>query len=563
MEAILIFTLSFLGINFLVFLPNWIIGFFSKIDQASNSFFHGNPYFVLKKILYHRYSDDFFRLVFEIKVLTLLLLLGGIAYIPYFNLLIVLSFIYIAYIAVIIKIFKKEPMLYNDFNFAKTGFIVYKKKIPLIIIGVGLVLICVSVLGHSLLETLIASSEKIEQKWPLALVFFLSILISCYSIIKVPYELYHGSVSFSLIKHLLLNLKKGNTLRKSLQSLNENFPYKHIKNIQLKKQPNILFIFLESYGSFAFSNNEYSHDFKQRMIKFNESLIANEWKVASTLSESPVSSGGSWLSHSSILFGTKVKDIAAHEVIFKHTEYVSKLTSLPKYFESEGYKTAMTTTLSYSENEVDWEKVKNAYPFENLMLINDFEYTGKKVPIFGDRYSIPDEYTLNFAYNSMLNKSPFFLSVNTINSHYNYISPITPLEHWKDYNTKNFPLTDGLKKNNLKNYYLALQYQLDYIQKFFKNNKLNDTITVLIGDHQPPLITPSNIDKTTPIHVISKNDDFINAFKTFNFTEGLVPSEQSQNHEAFFSKFLYALNVAYGKDKNLELPIFEDGINLY
>ena len=128
-------------------------------------------------------------------------------------------------------------------------------------------------------------------------------------------------------------------------------------------------------------------------------------------------------------------------------------TSLPKYLSTQGYKTTLATTISYNKNDVNWEKVKNVYPFEDFMLYNDFNYKGKSVPIFSDRYTIPDEYTLNYAYQSALNKSPFFLSVNTTNSHYNYISPIKPIKHWKDYNSIDFSLTDGLKKNSLKNFF--------------------------------------------------------------------------------------------------------------
>jgi hypothetical protein len=223
----------------------------------------------------------------------------------------------------------------------------------------------------------------------------------------------------------------------------------------------------------------------------------------------------------------------------------------------------MTSTLSYNKNEINWEKVKNAYPFEDMMLYNDFNYTGKNVPVFGDRFSLPDEYTLNYAYNKLQSETPFFLSVSTLNSHYNYISPIKPLNHWEDYNNTSFPLTDGLKKNDLKNYFTAINYHIDYIYNFLLNYKLDDTIIVLIGDHQPPFITTKNIDRNTPIHIISKNDNFINAFKKFNYSEGLVPSKQTQNHESFFSKFLYALNIAYGEDKTIEPPIFEEGISLY
>jgi hypothetical protein len=258
MEAIIIFILSFLGINFLIFTPNFLVSLFSKIDHPKKSFFNDSPYFILKKIIYQRFSDDCFRLIFEIQVLTLLLLLINGAYLSIFkialNIIILFSFIYITYISVIIKVFKKEPMLINDINFAKTGVMVYKKKIPVALLSVIIVLIGVFLLGNSLINTLITSSQEIKLLWPLVFLLSLSIIISLLSIKKVNYNFYHGCVSFSFIKHVILNLKKCKTLKTSLKNLNQNFPYEYIKNLKLKEKPNIVLIFLESYGSFAFSN---------------------------------------------------------------------------------------------------------------------------------------------------------------------------------------------------------------------------------------------------------------------------------------------------------------------
>ncbi|WP_299111707.1 sulfatase-like hydrolase/transferase [uncultured Winogradskyella sp.] len=567
MTSTLIFILSFLGINFLVFIPYWLIGQFAKIDYPKKSFFDETPYFFLKKILYQRYSDDFFRLIFELQILTLLLLTINENYTSYlkipFIIVTTLSFVYITYISVIIKIFKKEPMLLNDIDFAKTGIMVYKKKIPVAIITILICMTLVVFLSYSLSDILIYNSKQIKGKWVFSSILIINILVSLYSIKKVSYSIYHSCVSFSLIKHFIFNLKKCITLKQSLKTLNNDTPYNYTKNITLKNTPNVILIFLESYGSFALSDEKYGIEIKKKLNDINTSINTKNYKTVSTLSKSPISSGGSWLSHSSILFGAKVKDIAAHEVIFSHTDYASNLESLPKFLDNIGYQTTMSTTLSYDKNEVDWQKIKNTYPFDHLMLYDDFNYRGNRVPIFGDRFSLPDEYSLNYAYHSLLNSSPYFLCVSTINSHYNYISPIKTLNHWEDYNTEDFKLTDGLKKNNLKNYFTAIHYQLDYIHKFLLNNDLENTIMVLIGDHQPPFITPADIDKSTPIHVIAKNNDFINAFKEFNFTQGLVPNQQTQKHESFFSKFLYAINKVYGENKKAELPIFEDGIHLY
>ena len=74
MNAMISFILSFLGINFIVFLPYWLIGHFTKVDHPKKTFFDDKVYFIFKKILYKRFSDDCFRLILELQILTVLLL---------------------------------------------------------------------------------------------------------------------------------------------------------------------------------------------------------------------------------------------------------------------------------------------------------------------------------------------------------------------------------------------------------------------------------------------------------------------------------------------------------
>ncbi|NQX85336.1 MAG: hypothetical protein HRT67_05455 [Flavobacteriaceae bacterium] len=568
MKEIFIFIINLLAINFLCFLPYWFIGIFSKIDNYSKkSIFETSLYFALKRTIYQRFSDDFFRLLFELQALTLIVLLSEITYALYFKMIYigftVLSFLYIGYIATMIKIFKRDPVFINDYSFAKTGMLVYNKKLPYLLI---VILVCISVVSfvsYTLAENLIAISFQMQEKWIILTILSMHLLLGVISAKKIRNNTYHSAINFSFIHHIAANFIKCSQLKKSLKKLNKNSPYNYLKQIKLKNKPNVLLIFLESYGNFALSNELYGSAFKNHLEKINTSLSKNSWKFASTLSEPPVASGGSWLSHSSILYGAKVKDIAAHEIIFTQTNYVATLESLPKFLNYHGYKTTLTSSLFYRKNSVDWEKVNNMYPYDNIMLYNDFCYKGKKIPVF-DSYALPDEYILNYAYQSTSNQTPFCLTISTVNSHYNFVSPIAPMDHWKDYNTKDFQITDGQKKNYLKNYFSSINYQFDYIHKFLLNNTLNkDAIVLLIGDHQPPFITPANIDKNTPIHVISKNNEFINAFKTFDYIKGLIPNKSTQKHESFLSKFIYALNKAYGEDKELELPIFEEGIQLY
>lgn len=568
MKENLLFLLIFLALNFIVFVPSWGIGVFSKIENSKDSFFKDSLFFILKKSFYIRHTDDFLKLVFEIQILSLVVLIfkpANTIFLKYlFLAVLIFSFIYVTYVAVITKIFKKMPNLINDVGFAKTGYVVFKKQLPFLFLGLVVMLAVVGYLGIVLIENLIDISTKIEMIWPLVLIIGLSALSGAISIKKINYNQYHNCVSFSFIKHLISNLLKSFELKRSLKHLNTSLPYAFADDINLETKPNVLFIFLESYGSFTLSNEVYQSEIKKGIEKLGETLLKNNFHAVSSLSESPVASGGSWLSHSSLLFGAKVKDTAAHDLIFGSTNYPDGLASIPKFFSKLGYKTKLASTVSHGKNEVNWSKLRNSYPFEDIMLIDDFNYTGKKVYFNGNRYTIPDEYTLNYSFDSIADNSPYFLCVSTTNSHYNFVTPTKAVNNWSDYLTEDFKLTDGHKKNSLQNYFTGMKYHFDYINTFFSNQNLENTNIVIIGDHQPPMVTPLHIDKNTPIHIISNNKEFLNAFKEFGFTDGLWPDKANNTrHESFFSKFLFALNKAYGKDKNTALPIFNDGINLY
>ncbi len=568
MKENLLFLLIFLILNFIVYIPSWLIGVFSKIENSKDSFFKDSLFFILKKSFYIRHTDDFLRVVFEMQIVSLVVLFfkpTNTIFLKYIFLTVVIfSFIYVTYVAIITKIFKKMPNLINDIGFAKTGYVVFKKQLPFLFLGVIVILGLVGYLSKVSIEKLIDISTKLKMIWPLVLIIGLSALSGAISIKKINYNQYHNCVSFSFIKHLISNLLKSFELKRSLKKLNTSFPYAFADEIVLESKPNLIFIFLESYGSFTLSNEANKNDIKKGIEKLSKTLTKNNFHAVSSLSESPVASGGSWLSHSSILFGAKVKDTAAHDLIFGATNYPAGLASIPKFLSKLGYKTKLASTVSHGKNEVNWSKLRNSYPFEDIMLIDDFNYTGKKVYFNGNRYTIPDEYTLNYSFDSITDKSPYFLCVSTTNSHYNFVTPTKAVNNWLDYLTEDFELTDGLKKNGLQNYFTGMKYHFDYINTFFSSQKLENTNIVIIGDHQPPMVTPLHIDKNTPIHIISKNKDFLNAFKEFGFTDGLWPNKANNTrHESFFSKYLYAVNKAYGKDENVELPIFNDGINLY
>jgi len=68
----------------------------------------------------------------------------------------------------------------------------------------------------------------------------------------------------------------------------------------------------------------------------------------------------------------------------------------------------------------------------------------------------------------------------------------------------------------------AITYQFSYLTQFMKQHADSSDIFILIGDHQPAIISRQGIDGfNTPLHIISKDSSFVNQFTSQGFFPGL------------------------------------------
>jgi hypothetical protein len=57
---------------------------------------------------------------------------------------------------------------------------------------------------------------------------------------------------------------------------------------------------------------------------------------------------------------------------------------------------------------------------------------------------------------------------------------------------------------------------------FILSDTENNSIYLLFGDHQPPLITNTKNSYKTPVHIITKDKTFIMQLQNKGFTEGIL-----------------------------------------
>ena len=82
----------------------------------------------------------------------------------------------------------------------------------------------------------------------------------------------------------------------------------------------------------------------------------------------------------------------------------------------------------------------------------------------------------------------------------------------------------------------------------------------MLGDHQPPRVSRRDDGFDTPIHVISRNADFVAAFYDYGFGPGLWvnPAEPTMKHEGLYSMLVRTL-VANGNETAAVPPYLPDG----
>lgn len=326
-------------------------------------------------------------------------------------------------------------------------------------------------------------------------------------------------------------------------------------DLRLATRPNIMLIFVESYGSVLYKRPDYALAYTALLDELQAQLSADGWHTASALSESPTWGGGSWLAYTSTLFGLRIDE---------HPQYLALLDrfeeqiypSLGVYLQAQGYDFTWLSTVSQELKDEEWERYKGFYGVDEWLRYRDLGYAG---PGYGWGPAPPDQYALHWVRQRLqAQPDPFLLFFITQNSHY----PWVPLpEMTADWQTLNQPAPDPEAENpdlidhavRRQNYMNAVDYELRMLTELILTETDDNTIYILIGDHQPPRVSRKEDGFETPIHIISRAPAFLAQFEQVGFTPGLTVPENDAgqravtlHHEGLYSLLVRALMADYG-----------------
>jgi hypothetical protein len=172
---------------------------------------------------------------------------------------------------------------------------------------------------------------------------------------------------------------------------------------------------------------------------------------------------------------------------------------------------------------------------------------------------MPDQYSVGFAHEHVVQPSrdPTFLFVETVFSHtlWNYgLPPVLP--DWRRFNTVAGPnrkqtlaaeavpttlLPDSLtdrpvtEQSTARRFLRHIAYEVDVAQKALRDLVPRNSLVILMGDHQPPLLPTETFG--VPVHILSTDPDLVEPFRQHGFTDGLriSPDAARWKHEGLFS----------------------------
>lgn len=569
------FYLTLLAVNIASFLPLYLLNFQQQPNPVAflteSRFFNKNKF----KIFYskHRFTDPF-RLNFDYTFLVLLASAVGPAPVWANNIvgfILAVGTLEILYTITMQMVFRRAPAIASDLSLVRAGLKIAHANRYWIVPLAGLLVIALvwaSIRLNAYLLGLAPADNNAAM-----IIALLLVPLSFYHWRSYNYSEFLSRTVYSPLLHFVRNIEMSRRFAPILAKQECYFERLNgFKSVQLKGAPNILIVCVESYGSVAFED-ESIHDILQDTIdNASNRLGAKGLHVASNYSAAPIFSGGSWLSYASFTYGIHLADLQLYDGLFTQSDAFQSYESLFHVVKRNQYTNYLLCPLGgVDSRDVDWKSVNRCFQSDHSIDFAGLDYKGRCFEYFvqKDTYSAPDQYALNFAYDSALagTSGPFSLFYCTLNSHYPWRSPIRAAADWTQLDDPTFAYEMATATAPLKSRYaLAIRYQLEYLFEFLDRRSDDNLITVLFGDHQPPLITSEESGTQTPVHVFGRNEELIKSLENFGFVAGLDLRDKSIDpiqHAGFLSLFMNVLNTTYGTETTDTIEYMPRGAELF
>lgn len=445
-------------------------------------------------------------------------------------------------------VYSRKLTLYEDIGYIRDLFNFIKTVVPS---GLFILLTTASVLMLTLLIITVWKTLKFlhsafgNNKYRLGILSALGtwIMISTFQA-AVSNNPESKPVTASVLPRVIEEIKLARNMGKYWESQQEIVKQREeitnsISGVLDKLDMNVYLFIVESYGYTVFSNSEHFDLIDEDFALFDADLTASGFSIYSNYLNSPVFGGNSWLSEATLATGLWIDDQDTFELLLQ-----SDVKTLMQFFNEAGYETisVMPATIA------PWPE-GDFYGFTKKYYNQDFEYHG---PVFGWA-PMSDQYVLNFIQRREVETTtnPLFIQYVLISSHYPYNTIPQYLDDWSVigdgsiYHERELVLSfsnNPFNETSLsEGFMMLIQYVLQVIKGYILTFIEDDSLVIIIGDHQPwSGISGKNQPWSVPIHVISRDNELLAPFRNRGYTAGVVPRQPPPHSgmETFFNHFL-------------------------
>jgi Sulfatase len=325
--------------------------------------------------------------------------------------------------------------------------------------------------------------------------------------------------------------------RRAVADARARFGHMHTNLVKLEGADVLVFI-LESYGETVFEDSAYARRIRAQFAAFDAELGAEGYSIAASVLESPTFGGSSWLAHAALDTGIRVEDQLEYQALC-----AQKPLTIADFFHAAGYRTVLAQPATERPlGHGDY------LAFDQKYFASAFDYRG---PALGWGH-MPDQYVIDFVHRHELvdHKEPRFVEYALVTSHAPWLAEPTVLGDWSSMGDGSvlatLPIrrhdTDWASIDQASDAYLdAIVYDLEVLRRYLASELHNDTLVIIVGDHQPPGgVTLSSSGHGVPVHVLSRKSALVAPFLARGYAAGMLP-RRPQPHtgmEAFLFSFL-------------------------
>jgi hypothetical protein len=187
------------------------------------------------------------------------------------------------------------------------------------------------------------------------------------------------------------------------------------------------------------------------------------------------------------------------------------------------------------------------FAFDTVLNDAAFAYAGRRF----SWETIPDQFVLESVHAREIAPAhkPLFIQYVLSSSHlpFDRAPPLVEdgrtLGDGRIYNTLGFEEFPPPAQvfDNQRGYVATIRYVLEALDNYLVKRLADDSLIIVIGDHQPPLtIAAASRNKAVPIHVLSRDPALLEPFRQSGYAAGMTPPATATNvgMESFLAWFL-------------------------